>query len=125
MKTFIFSGTGSTITLAPPASLPAPVQFISATRRMAQQITMDASSMTETFYNFAINNSHGVTINKGNISVANQLMLTSGNITTTSTHNLTITNTDTGAVVGGGVNSFVNGPIKKTNYQTDQIFDSR
>ncbi|HUI30215.1 MAG TPA: T9SS type A sorting domain-containing protein [Candidatus Acidoferrales bacterium] len=79
----------------------------------AQRITMGSSSTTETFYNFALNNSSGITIATGNVSVSRNLFLTSGNITTSSNNSLTITNTDTGAVVGGGVNSFVNGPLIK------------
>jgi fibronectin-binding autotransporter adhesin len=79
----------------------------------AQRIIMSNGSMTETFYNFGIDNPSGVTISTGSVAVSHQLILASGNITTSSSDSLIITNTDTGAVVGGGVNSFVNGPLKK------------
>jgi hypothetical protein len=84
-----------------------------------QSITMNNNSMTETFYNLEINNSPGgglfgkVTLATGNVDVTNRLLLTSGNIHTSSANNLTITNTSTNAVVGGSVNSFVNGPLRK------------
>ncbi len=78
-----------------------------------QKIIMGTASMIDTFYNFAIDNPAGVKINSGSVAVTDNLFLTLGNITTSSSDSLTITNTDTGAVVGGGVNSFVNGPLKK------------
>jgi hypothetical protein len=79
----------------------------------AQNIIMANSSMKETFYNLAINNTSGLTINTGNVDVSNQLILTLGNIITSTTNSLTITNTNTNAIVGGSVNSFVNGPLRK------------
>ncbi len=79
----------------------------------AQRIIMASGTMTETFYDLAINNTYGVTISPGNVAVSDQLILISGNITTSSSDTLTITNTDTGAIIGGGVNSFVNGPLRK------------
>jgi len=80
----------------------------------AQNIIMANSSMKETFYNLAINNTSGVTINTGNVDVSNQLILTLGNINfASSSNNLTITNTNTNAIVDGSVNSFVNGPLRK------------
>ncbi len=78
-----------------------------------QRIVIGTSSMTEPFYNIGIDNPTGVTIATGNVSVSNQLILTSGNITTSSSNSLTITNTAVNSVVGGGINSFVNGPLKK------------
>ncbi len=80
----------------------------------AQNISMANNSMKETFYNLAINNtSAGLTINTGTVDVGNQLILTSGNIITNNTNILTITNTGTNAIVGGSINSFVNGPLRK------------
>jgi len=80
----------------------------------AQSISMANNSMMETFYNLAINNtSAGLTINTGTVDVSNQLILTLGNIITNNTNNLTITNTGTNAIVGGSINSFVNGPLRK------------
>jgi hypothetical protein len=80
----------------------------------AQSISMANNSMKETFYNLAIDNtSAGLTINTGTVDVGNQLILTSGNIITNNTNILTITNTGTNAIVGGSINSFVNGPLRK------------
>ncbi|MFZ1978203.1 MAG: hypothetical protein WAV76_09625, partial [Bacteroidota bacterium] len=79
----------------------------------AQNIVMANNSMTEIFYNLGINNPAGLTLQTGKAGVANQLILTSGNINTSSTDSLTITNTSSSAVAGGNVNSFVNGPLSK------------
>ncbi len=79
----------------------------------AQKIVMANNSMTEIFYNLGINNAAGLTLQTGKAGVANQLILTLGNINTSSTDSLTITNTSSGAVAGGSVNSFVNGPLSK------------
>jgi hypothetical protein len=80
----------------------------------AQNIIMANNSMTEPFYNFAVNNTAGLTLQTGKVAINNQLVLTTGNINTNSTNTLTIANTsNTGVVVGGGVNSFVNGPLNK------------
>jgi len=78
-----------------------------------QNVTMANNTMTEIFYNLAINNAAGVTIQTGNAEVNNQLILVLGNINTNSTNTLTINNTAANAVAGGSVNSFVNGPLKK------------
>ena len=78
-----------------------------------QKIIMLSNGITETFYNLAINNVAGLTLQTGNAVVTNQLILTLGNINTNSTNTLTINNTGTNAVVGGNVNSFVNGPLGK------------
>jgi hypothetical protein len=80
---------------------------------VAQRIILGTGSMTEPFYNFAINNPTGVTIYTGNVSVSSQLILISGNIATSSSNSLTITDTAVSSVVGGGVGSFVRGPLKK------------
>ncbi|MGA9406911.1 MAG: hypothetical protein WBW71_07245, partial [Bacteroidota bacterium] len=78
-----------------------------------QAIIMSSNSLAETFYNLAINNAAGVTIQTGTATVNNQLILTLGNINTSATNKLTISNTAANAVVGGSVNSFVNGPLGK------------
>jgi Domain of unknown function DUF11 len=78
-----------------------------------QYLIMASNSVTETFYNLAINNAAGLTIQTGNADVNNQLILTLGNINTSSANKLTINNTATNSVTGGNVTSFVNGPLRK------------
>ncbi len=81
---------------------------------LAQTLTVSNASTTEQFYNFRINNPAGLTISgNGQASVSRYLYLTIGIITTNATNLLTVTNTSTSAVVGGGSNSFVNGPLRK------------
>ena len=79
-----------------------------------QTVVMTGNSVTETFYNLAINNAAGLTFQTGSANVSGQLILTSGNINTNSTNALTITNTSSNAVSGGSNSSFVNGPLKKS-----------
>jgi hypothetical protein len=79
----------------------------------AQSIIMANNSMTETFYSLAVNNASDVSLSTGSADVAGQLILTLGNINTSAVDSLRITNTSTNAVTGGGVHSFVNGPLKK------------
>ena len=78
-----------------------------------QHVILAADSVTEPFYNFAIDNAYGVVLSKGSVAVGNQLILTLGNISTSDINSLTITYTGTDAVVGGGIASFVNGPLRK------------
>jgi hypothetical protein len=77
-----------------------------------------------TFNNFEIKNSLGLTINNtGSIAIAGNLLLTAGNINTSSTATLTITNTAINCVTpsGGKVSSFVNGPLTKRINQGDNF----
>jgi len=79
-----------------------------------QNIIISNSTTTEQFYNFRINNPLGVVLGgNGQVAVTNYLYLTNGNITTNSTNLLTITNNNPLSVIGGGNNSFVNGPLRK------------
>jgi len=79
-----------------------------------QNLTITSSAATEQFYNLTINNSAGVTITGGGkANVSNLLYLTNGNITTSTTNLLSISNSSPSAVVGGGSASFVNGPLQK------------
>jgi len=74
--------------------------------------------------NFEINNTSGLNLN-GSIDVNNNLLLTSGIITTSSTNKLTINNSIITCVtpIGGSSTSFVNGPlIKKINQSDNFIF---
>ncbi|ALO15373.1 hypothetical protein L21SP5_01731 [Salinivirga cyanobacteriivorans] len=76
------------------------------------------------FNNLKIDNSNGLTINNnGDIEVSGKLMLTDGNINTTATNQLTITNTNSDCIVpaGGQSNSFVDGPLKKSIIQGDNF----
>lgn len=76
------------------------------------------------FNNFEINNTLGLTVNNtGAIEVAGNLLLTSGNITTSNTATLAITNTAINCVTpsGGKTTSFVNGPLTKKINQGDSF----
>ncbi|TCN66379.1 beta strand repeat-containing protein [Acetobacteroides hydrogenigenes] len=80
----------------------------------AQTLTVANGTTTEQFYNLKIDNAAGLTIaGSGKAAVANLLYLTKGNITTSTTNLLSITNTSSSAVVGGSSSSFVNGPLQK------------
>ncbi|MGE0090470.1 MAG: hypothetical protein AB7S50_13445 [Bacteroidales bacterium] len=77
------------------------------------------------FNHFEINNSAGLTINdNGAIEVTGKLLLTNGNITTSSTDSLIITNTDIDCVtpLGGSASSFVDGPLIKKINSGDEFF---
>jgi len=58
-----------------------------------------------------INNPSGVTLTKPTL-VSGTLGLQNGNLTTASSTLITITNTISTAIVGGGSNSYINGPLK-------------
>jgi len=80
----------------------------------AQTLSVSNGATTEQFYNLKVDNAAGITISgMGNAAVSNVLYLTKGNITTTTTNLLSITNPSTRAVIGGGSSSFVNGPLQK------------
>lgn len=80
----------------------------------AQTLSVSNGATTEQFYSLKVDNAAGITISgMGNAAVSNVLYLTKGNITTTTTNLLSITNPSTRAVVGGGSSSFVNGPLQK------------
>ena len=79
-----------------------------------QNLTIAIGAATEQFYNLTINNPAGVTITGGGkANVSNLLYLTNGNITTSNTNLLSISNSSPSAVIGGGSSSFVNGPLQK------------
>lgn len=81
---------------------------------------------TSAFNNLEINNASGLTVNTGGgIEVKNNLLLTSGLITTSATASLTILNTSISCVspAGGSTASFVSGPlIKKINQYDNFLF---
>ena len=79
---------------------------------------------TSAFNNLEINNAAGLTVNTGGgIEVKNNLLLTSGLITTSSTSSLTISNTSINCVTpaGGSATSFVSGPLIKKINQYDNF----
>ena len=76
------------------------------------------------FNNFEINNSAGLTINAGGaVEIAGNLLLSNGNIVTTSTNTLAITNTAINCVTpaGGSSSSYVDGPLTKKINQGDSF----
>jgi hypothetical protein len=81
---------------------------------------------TNAFNNLEIDNATGLAINNnGLIEITGNLLLTNGNIQTSSTNKLTITNTAIDCVVpeGGSSSSYVDGPlIKKINQGDDFLF---
>ena len=80
----------------------------------AQTLAINNAGITENYYDFQINNSSGLTLaGGGNIKVSDILSLINGPITTNTNNSLTLTNSSTSAVVGGSVNSFINGPLRK------------
>lgn len=86
--------------------------------------TLGDFSGTNAFNHLEINNAQGMSINtNGEIEVKGNLLLTNGNIKTSSTNTLTITNTSPNCVVpfGGSATSYVNGPLKKKINQGDSF----
>jgi hypothetical protein len=79
---------------------------------------------TNAFNNLKIDNLSGLSINAGGaIEVEGNLLLTNGNIVTSTTNTLTITNTDVNCVFpeGGGAASYVDGPLTKYINQGDDF----
>jgi len=76
------------------------------------------------FNNFEINNSAGLVIgNGGAIEISNNLLLTSGIITTTSTATVTLLNTLPSAVIpeAGNHDSYISGPLTKYIINGDEF----
>lgn len=73
-----------------------------------------SASFTETsgLYNLIINNGVGVTL-QNNVEVKNELTFTKGVINSSDASILTITNTNTNAIIGATATSYVNGPLRK------------
>jgi len=87
-----------------------------------QVLTVTNGATTEQFYNLSVNNPSGVTLSGGGqVLVTRYLYLTSGNITTSTTNLLSLSYTSTGAIVGGGSSSFIDGPLRK-NIISSQSF---
>jgi len=79
-------------------------------------------SGTNAFNNLEINNSNGLTLN-GPTELKGNLLLTDGNITTTSANSLTVSNILNNCVTpaGGSLTSYVSGPLTKTIVQGDNF----
>ncbi len=67
---------------------------------------------TNSFYNFEINNTSGVTLNT-DVEIDNNMIFGDGVIFSSSTNTITITNTSTTCVTGGKSTSYVEGPLRK------------
>ncbi|MEA2106388.1 MAG: hypothetical protein U9P82_06665 [Bacteroidota bacterium] len=107
------SGTGANAT----------VSFVGSA---AQTIggTLGDFTGTNAFNNLEINNSAGLTVNSGGaIEVGGNLLLTNGNIVTSSTNTFTITNDAINCVfpAGGSFSSYVDGPLTKYIRQGDDF----
>jgi hypothetical protein len=78
-------------------------------------VTYDGSSgqtlVTGTYNNLTINNAAGVTLS-ASATVGGTLTLTSGQVTSTATNLLAVTNTSPGAVTGYSASGYVNGPLQ-------------
>ena len=70
-------------------------------------------STDQQFYNLVINNSKGVTLIRKHVTILNNLSLTSGIVTTSSSSILKLNNTSPNAIIGGGSYSYVDGPLQK------------
>ena len=80
----------------------------------SQTMTITGGSVTSQFYDLEIDNSSGVVLaGGGQIDLQGRLTLSTGNLTTNYTNLLTISNSSTNAINGGGANSFVDGPLRK------------
>jgi hypothetical protein len=84
--------------------------------------TLGNFSGTNAFYNLEINNSNGLTLN-GATEIKGNLLLTAGNIISTTTNSLTISNTliDCVTPTGGSAISYVSGPLTKSVIQGDNF----
>ena len=85
---------------------------------------LNGFSGANTLNNLEINNTSGLTLT-GSTDIKGNLLLTDGNIKTTSVNILTITNTSINCVTpaGGSSSSYVDGPlVKKINQSDDFLF---
>ncbi len=80
----------------------------------ARQYILGTTSFTapNDFYDFEIDNTYGVEL-QTQAEISNNLIFTAGQIFTTTTNLLTITNTGDDPVTGAGYGKFVDGPLAK------------
>ncbi|WP_068474910.1 T9SS type A sorting domain-containing protein [Saccharicrinis aurantiacus] len=100
------SGTGSNATIS----------FIGSVEQSISGFSGSSNSLN----NLEINNSAGLTLGS-DIEILGNLLLTNGNINTSSANALVINNTSPNCILptGGSVSSFVNGPLTKMLNQSD------
>jgi hypothetical protein len=80
----------------------------------SQLLTITGGSTTNQFRDLVIRNGAGVTLaGAGKINISGRLTLEAGIISSNSVNILMISNTSENAVIGGGSNSFVSGPLQK------------
>ncbi len=68
---------------------------------------------TNSFWNFEINNSTGASLSSSDIEIDNELLLTSGVISSSSTNTITLDSQSENIVTGGSSSSYVNGSLFK------------
>jgi hypothetical protein len=71
--------------------------------------TLSGTSVSA-FYNLTANNAAGITLSKA-ASVSNVFTLSNGIVTSTTANSLSVTNTNTASVAGGGLTAYVSGPL--------------
>jgi CSLREA domain-containing protein len=91
---------------------PASAATISLNGTSAQTISGGGTITQSSLSTIAINNSNGVSLSRP-LSLGGTLTLTSGNVTTTSTNLLTISNTAANAISSGSSLSYINGPLAR------------
>ncbi|MBQ9469710.1 MAG: CUB domain-containing protein [Bacteroidales bacterium] len=78
-----------------------------------QNSTIEANS-GETFYNLRIYKSGTARVELNSpVAISNRLLLTHGNVLSTSTNMLTVTNTNIASVQGGSDKTFIDGPLRR------------
>lgn len=89
------------------------VQVVYAQETVARTTSFEIPG-TRILQALTINNTNGVTLAGGNLSIAGTLTLTAGLFTTSSANLPTITATTTGSISGGSTTSYVRGPLART-----------
>ena len=87
------------------------VTYTTATNAVTTSVEIPS---TRTLNLLTINNTNGVTLAGGNLSVSSTLTMTLGNLITSSSNLVTVTGTTTGSVSGGSATSYINGPFART-----------
>ncbi|MES2849647.1 MAG: BNR-repeat neuraminidase N-terminal domain-containing protein, partial [Bacteroidota bacterium] len=69
---------------------------------------------TRSILSTTINNTNGVVLSGGPLTLTSTLTLTAGILTTTSANLLTVGGTTTGSISGGSATTYINGPVART-----------